>query len=296
MLVVGERRLADPRDAFAAHLTKGAGAAVHPHGHVVTADAGHCTRAFRHVGRRVVRAAGAEPRLALHFDTRPCQGAFLRFDNGDARGNPGAHIGRQIELVETRGDGLGDDRRRQFIVRGQQPFPHRNGPLAAGAILLVELAKHARTLRIRPVVQLFLDGVFEDLTLLFDHQNFFQTACEGLRALRFQRPDAAHLVQADADARAGFVVEAEVGERLAHIEIGLAAGHDAEARMRCVDLDAIQLVCTYIGESGVPLVVEQTRFLNERRIGPTDVEATLGHAKVFGQDDLGAVRIDIHRG
>src|SRR3546814_19204406 len=60
VLRLGERRLADPRHALAAHLGAGVGAAVHPLHHVVTADAGKRAAAFRALGRAVVRAAGAE--------------------------------------------------------------------------------------------------------------------------------------------------------------------------------------------------------------------------------------------
>ena len=65
VLVVRERRLADPGHALAAHLREGAGAAVHPHRHVVAADAGHRARAFGHARAGVVRAAAAEPGRAL---------------------------------------------------------------------------------------------------------------------------------------------------------------------------------------------------------------------------------------
>ena len=60
MLFVGERRLADPRRALAAHLGVGCGRAVHPHRHVVAADTRRCPAALGHLGRCVVRAARAE--------------------------------------------------------------------------------------------------------------------------------------------------------------------------------------------------------------------------------------------
>ena len=81
VLVVGERRLADPGHAFAAHLREGGGAAVHPHRHVVAADAGGGARAFGHARAGVVRAAAAEP--------------------GDAVAGFALHLG---ELAFARGD------------------------------------------------------------------------------------------------------------------------------------------------------------------------------------------------
>ncbi|KAG1068608.1 hypothetical protein G6F40_017673 [Rhizopus arrhizus] len=53
----GEILLPQPRHALAAHLAEGIGVAVHPHGHVMAANAGHRARSFRHAGRRIVRAA-----------------------------------------------------------------------------------------------------------------------------------------------------------------------------------------------------------------------------------------------
>ncbi len=180
-------------------------------------------------------------------------------------------------------------------MRRQQPVAHRHRPFATRAVLFIELAEHARTLCIGPVVQFFLDCVFENLALFFNHQNFLETAREGLRTLRLERPDTADLVQTDADARAGFVVEAEIGQRLTHIEVRLAAGHDAETRVRRIDLDAVEFVRAHIGERRVPLVVEQTRFLHQRRIRPADVQAAFGHREVVWQNDFRAVRIDVDR-
>ena len=79
VLVGRERRLADPRHAFAAHLAEGHGRAVHPDRHVVAADAGDRARALGHLGAGVVRAAAAEPRRAL---AAPCRRAGAAVDAG----------------------------------------------------------------------------------------------------------------------------------------------------------------------------------------------------------------------
>ena len=55
-----ERRLADPIRTLAAHLGRAFRAAVHPHGHVMAADAGIGARALRQLGRGVMRTARAE--------------------------------------------------------------------------------------------------------------------------------------------------------------------------------------------------------------------------------------------
>ncbi len=71
MLFLGERRLADPGDALAAHLAEGVGAAVHPHRQCVAADAAERAAAVDDLGRGVVRAAGAEIGPALGGDFQP---------------------------------------------------------------------------------------------------------------------------------------------------------------------------------------------------------------------------------
>ena len=61
----GERRLADPVGALAAHLRVAERRAVHPLRHEMAADAGIGAHAFRHDGRCIVRAARAEIGNAL---------------------------------------------------------------------------------------------------------------------------------------------------------------------------------------------------------------------------------------
>ncbi len=296
VLLVGEMHLAGPRHAFAAHLAEGVGIAVHPHRHVVAADAGQRARALGHARRRVVRAARAEPRLALDRQPRTGRVAFLGLDQRDARGDARAHVVGQIGLVEPARDRLGDDRRRQLVVRGQKPAAARHRPFAALVVPFVELAEHARADVVAPVVQLFLQRVLEDLPLFLDHQDLVEAGGELARVLRVERPHTADLHHANADARAGIVVQAQVGQRLPDIEIGLAGGHDAEARPRRIDDHAVQPVGAHIGQRRVPLVVQQPCLLRQRRIGPADIEPALGHREVLRQHDLDAVRIDVDGG
>ncbi len=150
-------------------------------------------------------------------------------------------------------------------------------------------------MRIGPVIELFLDRVFEDLALFFNNQNLLKPVGKRVGALRFKWPHATDLVQTNADARAGFVVETQIAQSLTYIQIRLARRHDPEARIRRFDLDPIQLVRAHISERRVPLVVEQPRFLNQRWIGPADVEAAIGHREIGRQDNLRAMRIDIDR-
>ena len=96
----------------------------------------------------------------------------------------GGDVGVDAELAEPLGDRARDDRRRQVGLRAQQPVLARVGlaPLAAAAVAfgLVELAEHARAHVRAPVVELFLQLVFDDLALLLDDEDLLA----GLRRSR----------------------------------------------------------------------------------------------------------------
>ena len=68
MRLIAERCNTRPGHTLTAHLREGAGVAIHPLHHVVTADARHCGRALGDLGRQVVRTPRTEPGLA--FDRR----------------------------------------------------------------------------------------------------------------------------------------------------------------------------------------------------------------------------------
>ena len=55
----------------------------------------------------------------------------------------------------------------------------------------------------------------------------------------------------------------------------------------------VQLVGAHISQRGVPLVVHQAGFLLQRRVGPADVQAALGHLKIGGDDDVHSVGIHV---
>ena len=83
VIVGAERRLADPRHAFAAHVGDQRRAPFgHPDRHAVAADAGHGTAAVGDARRRVVRAARAEVRRARHLGRRRGQKLLLGFKAG----------------------------------------------------------------------------------------------------------------------------------------------------------------------------------------------------------------------
>ena len=316
VLFVAEGLLPHPRHALAAHLREADGRAVwHPGRHVVAANAAHGARALGHAGAGVVRAARAEPghahgigQLVARADLQLVHAALIGFQQRhlrfDASPQIAAQLVEQAGVLEPLDQRTCDQGRVQVGVGAQQRVGRGVGarPFAASKALGVvlffagELADHAGPHVRAPVVQLFFELVLDHLALFFDHQNLLQARGELARQLRFERPHHAHLVQANADLAAGFVVQAQVQQGLARVVVGLAAGHDAETVVRPLDHVVVQPVGADVGQRGVPLVVHQPRFLLQRRIGPANVQAARRHLKVGWHDDLDALRVDGDRG
>jgi hypothetical protein len=170
---------------------------------------------------------------------------------------------------------------------GHRPFAAREV-----ALDLVELAVDVGAHVGAPVVELFLELVFDDLALFLDHQDLLQAGGEVARELRLQRPHHAHLVQPDADLAAGCIVQAQVEQRLAGVVVGLAAGDQAEAVVRAFDDVVVEPVGADVGQRRIPLGVEQPRLLLQRMVGPADVHATGRHLEVGRHHDLHPLRVD----
>ena len=281
MLRLGERRLPDPRHAFAAHLRKGRRLAVHELRQVVTADAGQRAAPFRYTRRGVVGTARAEIGRALKRHDAAAVLPLLRLERGQPRGDrrAGAHPRQPLA------DDFRDLCRGQLAGRGQDP-------IAA----LVVFADDARPLVGRPVVELLLQLRLDDRALLLDDENFFEPLGKAADALRLQRPAHRHLVEPQSDLARFPLADAEIVERLPHIEIGFAGRDDAKPRRRAVDDDAVEPIGAREGDRGRQFVAVQPVFLVERRVGPADVEPARRHLDILRQDDRDAPGIDRHRG
>ncbi len=127
--------------------------------------------------------------------------------------------------------------------------------------MLVHLADDARTDVVAPVEQLLLDLVLDDLAAFLDDQDLFEADREFAHALRLQRPGHADLVKPQADLGGDFRGDAELAQRLADILVALARRHDAEARVRRIHGDAVDLVGARERDRGKALVVLQAPVL-----------------------------------
>jgi len=111
---------------------------------------------------------------------------------------------------------------RQAVDRARQQVAAavgHQGPFT----LLVELADDPGAHVFPPVVELFLQLVFEELALFLHHQDFLQPLGEAAHAVGLQGPDHAHLEEADADLGGQGVVERDLVEGW----LGMRVGRDA---------------------------------------------------------------------
>ena len=99
-------------------------------------------------------------------------------------------------------------------------------------------------------------------------------------ALR-QRPGAGDLVEPQPHVVRLDLVDAELVERLAHVEIALADRDDADLRAAPAgEDDVVEVVGAHEGQHGVALEVLQPRLLLEEAVRRADVEAARRHAEV----------------
>ena len=112
-----------------------------------------------------------------------------------------------------------------------------------------------------------------------------------------ERPDHGDLVDGEPEPLGLGVVDAELVQRLAHVEIGLADGDDAEARVGPAHHQRGR-ACWRASRRAPPacLIVMHAPLLAQPVVGPADVHA-VGRQLEVGRDlDLDAMRIDIDRG
>ncbi len=276
-----ERRFPDPIGALAAHLRISERRAVHPLRHVVAADAGIGPHALRHHGRRIVRAARAEigkahghiGRLgepALRF-LELCHARRDRFVRPDAL---------EDAFADADCDFIGIER----ALDGEQPVA-----------LLVAFADADGL--VGAAIKLLADLNLDERALFLDHNYERKTIGEVCQILAADRPRAGDLEKADAEIVTFDLVDAELIERLADIEIAFADRDDADLRITAARSDVfVKLVRTHEGEHGIALVVVQPRFLAEYGVVQSDVEPARRHLEISGNGDVHALEAAVDHG
>ena len=161
--------------------------------------------------------------------------------------------------------------------------------------LLVLLADADRL--IRGAVELLAHLHLEQRALLLDHDDLLEALGELLEVALADRPWAADLVEAQAKIVALDLVEPELVERLAHVEIALADRDDADLGLAASRRDVlVELVGAHERQHGVALVVVQPRLLAEDGVAQADVEPAFRHLEVFRDDDVDALDAAVDHG
>ena len=94
----------------------------------------------------------------------------------------------------------------------------RQAPLT----LVVKLADDARAYVLAPVVEFFLQLVFDHVAFFFHHHDFFQALGKLPDAFSLQRPNHADLVDPQANLLGECFVDAEDFQCLANVEVRFA--------------------------------------------------------------------------
>src|SRR5258708_1147506 len=223
MLRLRERRLTDPGRPFPAHLGKSRRRPIHELREIMAAYARHCAAALRHFGRGIMWAARAEIGGTAERHDIAAQLPLLRLEKGEPFGNPR----RSVKAGNPLGYDSGDLSRCQLGVRREYPVG-----------VFVELGDDGGGNVFTPIVELLLELILDDGAFFFDDEDFFEPLGKMPDALAFQRPGHRNLVQAEADLRGMRVVNPEIVERLAHVEVGFAGSGDSEPRPGAVGDDA----------------------------------------------------------
>ncbi len=149
--------------------------------------------------------------------------------------------------------------------------------------------------RVRAAVEQLLELALDQRPFLLDDEDLLETGGKALDLLALERPDQAELEDAQAEPRGLGLVDAEVVERLAQVEIGLAGRDDAEPRLGAVEDQPVEAVGARERQRRLELEAVEALLLGERRVGQADVEAARRQREVR-RGDPDAIRVELDRG
>ena len=143
----------------------------------------------------------------------------------------------------------------------------------------IALAEHLRA--DRRVEELLLELGLDQRALLLDDEHEVEPLAEAPQASRLERPGHGDLVEADAEPVGGDLIQPQLVERLASIEIALTGGDEADLRIRAAAHDdAVEAVGAGERQHRGALVVVEPLLLGESGVAAADVEAAGRHLEV----------------
>ena len=145
-------------------------------------------------------------------------------------------------------------------------------------------------------VEDLLELAFDQRPLLFDDDDPPEPLGEVADRHRVDRPGAGELQEANAEIGGPLLVDAEVVERLEHVEIALARGDDADPRPPpAVEDEFVRRVGAQKRQRRRNLLLVQPLFLGERTVLRPDVEAARRHPEVRRDDGRHTVERAVDR-
>jgi len=135
-----------------------------------------------------------------------------------------------------------------------------------------------------------LDLGFQQAAFFLHHHDEFQAPAEVADAGGFQGPRHRHLVKGQR-----LVVQLQILQGLAHIQIGLAGGDHPYPGIAGPPQRPVQLVGPAKGPYRRDFLFVEATLLLQRSAGPADIQSPRGQREVIGQDDPGGSS-QVHRG
>ena len=110
---------------------------------------------------------------------------------------------------------------------------------------------------------------------------------------RFQRPGHADFENSDADFGANGLGNPHVLKRLYDVEVSLTRRDDAKAGIGAIQYDPIQAIDPRKFAGRINFVLVESELLFQRLVGPSGMHAVGGQFKIFRNDDVDTVGINV---
>ena len=135
--------------------------------------------------------------------------------------------------------------------------------------------------------------ILNDGAFFFDHQNLFETLGKVMGQPRFQRPGHADFENPDANCGANGLGNPHVLKRLYDVEVSLTRRDDAKAGIGAIQYDPIQAIDPRKFAGRINFVLVESELLFQRLVGPSGMHAVGGQFKIFRNDDVDTVGINV---
>ena len=138
--------------------------------------------------------------------------------------------------------------------------------------------------------------MLDNFATLLDNQDFFKAFRELSNTFWFKRPRHTNLIDSDTNFPHALFINPKLAQCLPRIFISLASCHNAKTRLWRIDDKLINLVGMGESECCISLLFLQAFILNQRRVGPANIQSILGQHKVIRCNDVKVLSFKRHNG